>query len=164
MVKDGIIEDATGNAVIHIWDELIDKLQNSKSYSLKNMSVENYSGNTKLGTTAFTTFDEVQPVLKEVKGQTFCKIQIRKLLPKNFNLLANLTFTCNIKLNCATKRFRTTSLPMLSSAHHVVLLPRRQHHLRKLLATLCLCWQHWNMVHCIQMCCNFLLTRIKNVT
>ena len=69
MVKeDGIIEDATENAVVHIWDELIVKLQNSRSYSLKNMSVKNYSGNTMLGTTAFTTFDEVQPVLKEVKG------------------------------------------------------------------------------------------------
>ena len=35
-----IIEDATGNAVIHIWDELIEKVENSKSYTLKNLSAK----------------------------------------------------------------------------------------------------------------------------
>ena len=44
--EDCVIEDATGNAILHIWDDLIDKVQNSKSYTFKNLSVKNYSGNT----------------------------------------------------------------------------------------------------------------------
>ena len=58
-------EDTTGSAIIHIWDELIDQVQNNKSYTVKNLSVKNYSGNTMLGSTASTT---LETELKKVKG------------------------------------------------------------------------------------------------
>ena len=50
--EDCVIEDTTGSAIIHIWDELIDQVQNNKSHTFKNLSVKNYSGNTMLGSTA----------------------------------------------------------------------------------------------------------------
>ena len=77
--EDCIIEDATGHAVIHIWDELIEKLENSKSYTLKNLSVKNYSGNTMLGTTASTTLSEIQSELKELKGPDLLKNTDKKV-------------------------------------------------------------------------------------
>ena len=64
--EDCVIEDMTGSAIIHIWHELIDQVQNNKSYTFKNLSVN--SGNTMLGSTASTTFEEVQTELKQVKG------------------------------------------------------------------------------------------------
>ena len=48
--------------------KLTEKVENSKSYTLKNLSVKNYSGNAMLETTACTPFDEVQSELKELKG------------------------------------------------------------------------------------------------
>jgi len=38
--EDCVIEDATGCAVLHIWDEMINKLETSQSYSIKNLSVK----------------------------------------------------------------------------------------------------------------------------
>jgi len=68
MVKeDCIIEDAAGNSVLHMWDKLIDKLQDSKNYSLENLNMKNYSGNTTFETTASWSQQlkkSVQSVLK----------------------------------------------------------------------------------------------------
>lgn len=75
--EDCVIEDTTGSAIIHIWDELIDQVQNNKSYTFKNLSVKNYSRNTMLGSTASTTFDEVQTELKQVKGPDLLEIKQR---------------------------------------------------------------------------------------
>ena len=59
--EDCVIEDATGSAILHIWDELIGEVQIF-------LSVKIYSGNTMLGTTASTVIDEVQTDLEQVKG------------------------------------------------------------------------------------------------
>lgn len=65
--EDCIIEDATGNAVVHMWDELIEKIENSKSSTLKNLFVKNYSGNILLGTTAFKPLMKYNLILKDSK-------------------------------------------------------------------------------------------------
>jgi len=67
MVKeDCIMEDATVNAVLHMWDKLIDKLQDSKSYSLENLNMKNYSGQHHIRNNGIMaiTFEEVQTALK----------------------------------------------------------------------------------------------------
>ena len=85
--EDCVIEDATGNAILHIWDDLIDKVQNSKSYTFKNLSVKNYSGNTMLGTTAWTTFDAVQTELKQVKGPDLLDNKEKKVTVQEFKFV-----------------------------------------------------------------------------
>ncbi|XP_068697264.1 ATP-dependent DNA helicase PIF1-like [Montipora foliosa] len=94
--EDCVIEDATGNAILHIWDNLIDKVQNSKSYTFKNLSVKNYSGNTMLGTTASTTFDEVQTELKQVKGPDLLENKDKKVTVQEFKFVdkLNISFQC----------------------------------------------------------------------
>ena len=97
--SDCVIEDATGNAILHIWDDLIDKVQNSISYTFKNLSVKSYSGNTMLGTTACTTFDEVQTELKQVKGPDLLENKEKKVIVQEFKFVdkLNIYFQCQIK-------------------------------------------------------------------
>lgn len=67
MVKeDSIIEDATGNPVLHMWDKLIDKGQDYKSYSLKNLNTKKLlrQHHVRNNGIVATTFEEVQSVLK----------------------------------------------------------------------------------------------------
>ena len=96
--EDCVIEDTTGSAIIHIWDELIDQVQNNESYTFKNLTVKDYSENTMLGSTASTTFDEVRTELKQVNGPDLKK-RIKKSLSKNLNLVdkVNIYFQCQIK-------------------------------------------------------------------
>ena len=97
--EDCVIEDATGHAVLHIWDEMINKFQTSKSYSIKNLSVKNYSGNTMLGTTVATTFEEVPPVLEQVQGSNLLKNTDKKVTVEEFKFVDKL----NISLQCQLK-------------------------------------------------------------
>ena len=56
--EDCVIEDRTGSATMHIWDNLLTQLESGNTYSFQNLSVKNYSGMTLLGTTATTTFQK----------------------------------------------------------------------------------------------------------
>lgn len=67
--EDCIIEDDTGYSTIHFWDDIITKIQSSRCYSIKNLSVKNFSGNALLGTTPDTTISESDTIIKEVKGK-----------------------------------------------------------------------------------------------
>lgn len=67
--EDCIIEDDTGYSTIHLWDDIITKIQTSKCYSIKNLSVKNFSGNALLGTTPDTTISESDTVIQGVKGK-----------------------------------------------------------------------------------------------
>ena len=80
--EDCIIEDDTGHATLHIWDELIETCQNMKSYEIKDLSVKNYSGHTHLGTTAETTIKEIDMQVDNPKGP---------------ELLSNVKKTINVK-------------------------------------------------------------------
>lgn len=130
--EDCVIDDTTGSAIIHIWDELIDQVQNNKSYTFKNLSVKNYSGNTMLGSTASTTFDEVQTELKQVKGPDLLENKDKKVTVKEFKFVdkLNIYFQCQMK-SCNKKKNHTTSQQTSLPAHHVV-QPKRQRHQRKL--------------------------------
>ena len=43
--EDCIIEDDTVYSTIHFWDDIITKIQSSRCYSIKNLSIKNFSGN-----------------------------------------------------------------------------------------------------------------------
>ena len=43
--EDCIIEDDTVYSTIHFWDDNITKIQSSRCYSIRNLSVKNFSGN-----------------------------------------------------------------------------------------------------------------------
>lgn len=103
--EDCVIDDTTGSAIIHFWDELIDQVQNNKSYTFKNLSVKNYSGNTMLGSTASTTFDEVQTELKQVKGPDLLENKDKKVTVKEFKFVdkLNIHFQCQMK-SCNKKK------------------------------------------------------------
>ena len=66
--EDCIIEDDTGNATLHVWDEMIQMCENSKSYEIKDLSVKNYSGHTRLGTTVTTSMKEITMNIENLKG------------------------------------------------------------------------------------------------
>ncbi|KAK2549400.1 hypothetical protein P5673_030229 [Acropora cervicornis] len=104
-------EDVTGSAIIHIWDELIDQVQNNKSYTFKNLSVKNHSGNTMLGSTASTTFDEVQTELKQVKGPDLLENKDKKVTVKEFKFVEklNIYFQCQIKYCNKTMPYNITA-------------------------------------------------------
>lgn len=67
--EDCIIEDDTGYSTIHFRDDIITKIQRSRCYSIKNLSVKNFSGNALLGTTPDTTISESDTIIKKVKGK-----------------------------------------------------------------------------------------------
>ena len=67
--EDCIIEDDTGYSTIHLWDDIITKIHMSKCYSIKNLSIKNFSGNALLGTTPDTTISESDIVIQGEKGK-----------------------------------------------------------------------------------------------
>ena len=117
--EDCIIEDATGNAVIHIWDELIAKVENSKGYTIKNLSVKNYSGNTMLGTTTSTTLDQVQSDLKELKGPDLVQNTDKEVTVQEFKFVDKL----NIYLQCQIKSCNKKILYNISA--NIITCPSR---------------------------------------
>lgn len=56
--EDCVLEDNTGKAVIHIWDESISKVKNGTTYEFQNLNVKYFKGSTHLATTPTTIFKE----------------------------------------------------------------------------------------------------------
>ena len=54
--EDCILEDKTGNAIIHPRDDAATTLTTGQSYEIKNLSVKNFNGKSHLRTTTETTF------------------------------------------------------------------------------------------------------------
>ena len=76
-----------------------------------------------LGSTASTTFNEVQTELKQVKGPDLLENKDKKVTVKEFKFVD--------KQNLVAKKCHTTSQQTSLPAHHV-LQPKRQMHQRKL--------------------------------
>ena len=92
--EDCVIEDDKGTSAVHIWDDLIKTLKNGKSYHVKNLSIENYLGNTLLGTTPTTLFKEGDVTVPpdKVKGP--------KRLANAEKAISVSEFKCIYKLKC----------------------------------------------------------------
>ena len=99
-----MIEDHTGSATIHIWNNLLTQLESGSTYSFQNPSVKNYSGMTLLGTTPTTTFQKADLQLTEVKGPQLLSNTEKELLIQEFKFVdkVNVFMTCQIK-SCENK-------------------------------------------------------------
>lgn len=66
--EDCVIEDQNGHTTIHLWDDMIEKCKNSRSYEITELSVKNYNGHTHLGSTSDTTIKEINMHVENPKG------------------------------------------------------------------------------------------------
>lgn len=78
-----MLEDKTGHAIIHLWDDTITALTSGQSYEIKNLSVKNFNGKTHLGTTIATTFTPIDAVMHELKGDKLLS-NIKKITVNEF--------------------------------------------------------------------------------
>ena len=96
-----MIEDGKGTSTIHIWDDLIKTLENGKSYHVKNLSVKNYSGNTLLGTTPSTLFEDSDTTisLDKIKGPQLLANAEKNISVSEFKFVdkLNIYIICQIK-------------------------------------------------------------------
>jgi len=81
--EDCVLEDKTGHAIIHLWDDTITALTSGQSYEIKNLSVKNFNGKTHLGTTIATTFTPIDAVMHELKGDKLLS-NIKKITVNEF--------------------------------------------------------------------------------
>ena len=58
--EDCILEDKTGHITLHIWGAMINQLKDTHSYSIRNLTLKNFQGNTFLSTTPSTVITEVE--------------------------------------------------------------------------------------------------------
>ena len=110
---------------------MINKFQTSNSYSIKNLSVKNYSGNTMLGTTVATTFEEVPPVLEQVQGSKLLKNTDKKVTVEEFKFDNKLNIYLQCQLKSCNKKILFIINDKIVTCHHVV-PPRKRNHQRKL--------------------------------
>lgn len=89
--EDCVLEDETGTAEIHIWDELINKVENGTTYEFQNLNVKHFKGSTHLATTPTTTFKEAGKQLKSVQGPTLLENPEKEVKVEMFKFLNNLS-------------------------------------------------------------------------
>ena len=73
--EDCVLEDETGAIMAHIWNPLIDDLENGQSYIFKNLTVKNYQSSTFLSTTPFTTVSPTIQALPKLTGPNMLQNQ-----------------------------------------------------------------------------------------
>ena len=86
-----MLEDETGTAEIHIWDELINKVKNGTTYEFQNLNVKHLKGSTHLATTPATTFNQASKQLKSVQGPTLLQNPEKEVKVQMFKFLNNLS-------------------------------------------------------------------------
>ena len=86
-----MLEDETGTAEIHIWDELINDVKNRATYEFQNLNVKHFKGSTHLATTPATTFKEASKQLKSVQGPTLLENPEKEVKVEMFKFLNNLS-------------------------------------------------------------------------
>lgn len=102
--EDCIIEDDTGHATLHIWDQMIKACNSSKSYELKDLSVKVYSGQTQLGTTVSTSLKEITIDIENPKGPDLLSSTNKSVFVDEFLFTdkVNVFLTCQIQ-SCRKK-------------------------------------------------------------
>ena len=105
--EDCVIEDGKGTSTIHIWDDLIKTLENGKSYHVKNLSIKNYSGNTLLGTTPTTLFEEgdVTIPLDKIKGPELLATAEKTISVSEFKFVDKLNIYIICQIKTCNKKF-----------------------------------------------------------
>ena len=102
--EDCILEDKTGNAIIHPRDDTATTLTTGQSYEIKNLSVKNFNGKTHLRTTTETMFTPIDPLMKELKGKELLTIIKKTITVEEFKFTnkVNTFMVCQIP-NCKKK-------------------------------------------------------------
>ena len=86
--EDCVLEDETGTAEIHIWDELINNVKNGTTYEFQNLNVKHFKGSTHLATTPAATFKEAR---QTVQGPTLLGNPEKEVKVEMFKFLNNLS-------------------------------------------------------------------------
>ncbi|XP_068701335.1 uncharacterized protein [Montipora foliosa] len=89
--EDRVLEDETGTAEIHIWDELINKVKNGTTYEFQNLNIKHFKGSTHLATTPSTTFKEASKQLQSVQGPTLLENPEKEVQVEMFKFVNNLS-------------------------------------------------------------------------
>ena len=89
--EDCVLEDESGTAEIHIWDELINKVKNGTTYEFQNLNVKHFKGSTHLTTTPATTFKEASKPFKSVQGPSLLENPEKEVKEEMFKFLSNLS-------------------------------------------------------------------------
>ena len=89
--EDCVLEDETGRAEIHLWDELISKVRNGTTYEFQNLNVKHFKGSTHLATTPMTSFKEASTQSQSVQGPTLLENPEKELKVEMFKFLNNLS-------------------------------------------------------------------------
>lgn len=66
--QDVMVADQTGTIKLTVWDELVDKLQKGKSYSIKNLSTRLFQNVKALTATKATTYELGEDIPNCVEG------------------------------------------------------------------------------------------------
>lgn len=96
--QDVMVADQTGTIKLTVWDELVDKLQKGKSYSIKNLSTRLFQNVKALTATKATTYELGEDIPNCVEG-TLDSDENEKN-GKITQAFLQLTFSCN---NCKPK-------------------------------------------------------------
>ena len=102
--EDCIIEDDTGFSTIHFWDDIITKIQSSRCYGTKNLSVKNFSGNALLGTTPGTTISESDTIIKGVKGKDLLSDGEMTKTISEFKFVDKINISTSYQLKACNKK------------------------------------------------------------
>ena len=89
--EDCVLEDETGTAEIHLWDELISKVRNGTMYEFQNLNVKHFKGSTHLATTPMTSFKEASTQRQSVQGPTLLENPEKEVKVEMFKFLNNLS-------------------------------------------------------------------------
>ena len=100
--EDCIIEDDTVYSTIHFWDDNITKIQSSRCYSIRNLSVKNFSGNALLHLFSIKLSFHVNSVFLKCSLQfwfLFSKSSLVVFLSPSENYISNSHLRKNYFLN-----------------------------------------------------------------
>ena len=102
--EDCVLEDETGAIMAHIWNPLIDDLENGQSYIFKNLTVKNYQGSTFLSTTPFTTVSPTTQALPKLTGPKMLENPTKEITVDKIKLVSKLNIfssclVCKRRLN-----------------------------------------------------------------
>ena len=127
--EDCVIEDGkAGTSTIHICDDLIKTLKNGKSYHVKNLSIKNYSGNTLLGTTPTTLFEDsnVTLPLEKIKRPELLANAEKPISVSEFQFVNKLNICIIRQIKPCNKKCHICQEKTLCSVHVTLVLHRNE--------------------------------------
>ena len=95
--EDCAIEDETGTAILHIWQNVIKECKDGVAYKISNVSVKNFSGEIFLGTTTETSFATSDFKMDVVKGKELLFTTDKEVTVAEFKLVDKVSSFAKIR-------------------------------------------------------------------